>query len=115
MTLERKVLTPEQLAALRELHSGHSHDFWPQRFAEKWGPPFGLDLVETVHANTGDPKGLHVGDGTKRTLVKGVSGFSAVQRICNALDVAYEYKLGRGFQFHECFRALAAQTTYTKE
>lgn len=102
--------------ALNALSSWH-HSFVSEESANKVARVLGIRKPVPCYPGqsdrTGDPKGLTMHSGMEGS--RGVAGWHLAQWICDALNLNYERKIGRGFQTQACAEALRLHFRITEK
>jgi len=97
--------------------AGWHHSFVSEESANRVARALGVQKPVPCHRGysnqDGDPKGLSMKSGQEGS--RGIAGWSLAQWICTRLGVAYESKMGRGFQTQSCVEALSKQFNIVKE
>ena len=108
-----KMTVKDALAALADWH----HSFVSEESANRAAKALGIQKPVPCHPGhsdrDGNPKGLTMDPGREGS--RGIAGWSLAQWICDQLGVAYESKLGRGFQTQACVEALNNHLKAKKE
>ena len=103
----------EALATL----SGWHHSFVGEEGASRVARACGIEKPVPCYAGRsdrgGDPKGLTMHSGQEGS--RGIAGWHLAQWICDRLGVAYESKMGRGFQTQACVEVLTRHFETRKE
>ena len=101
------------LAAL----AGWHHSFVAEEAANRIARTLGIQKPVPCHPGhsdrSRDPKGLTMHPDQEGS--RGIAGWSLAQWICDQLGVAYERKMGRGFQTQACVEALSNHFKARKE
>ena len=85
----------------------YDHVFLSPDGAAHFEHAFGVKLrTYVVKANPRDPKGLTLNDGA--TQAEGIAAEEMACQVCDHFEVAYDDKMGRGFQLRACCDALDA-------
>lgn len=93
-------------AEIMEAVGSDTHALWNAGFVDKVNVAFGTNIQAQEYEAGGGFKGLTLHDGSSRA--KGIASFDLMPMLCQALNVEYEGKLGRGFQVRACIEALKA-------
>jgi len=97
--------------------AGWHHSFVAEESANRVARALGVQKPVPCHRGysnqDGDPKGLSMKSGQEGS--RGIAGWSLAQWICTQLGVAYESKMGRGFQMQACVEALSKRFSIRKE
>ena len=97
--------------------AGWHHSFVSEESANQVARSLGITKPVPCHPGysdlDGNPKGLTMNPGREGS--RGIAGWSLAQWICDQLGVAYESKLGRGFQTQACAEALNNHFKASKE
>ena len=85
-----------------------THNLFSEEFVAKVNEIFGVNLKCFEYEADGhkNPKGLTLANGEKKAM--GLACFNLALMLCQALNVKYESKLGRGFQVRACCDAIRA-------
>lgn len=88
--------------------AGWHHSFVSEESANQAARALGTTKPVPCHPGysdrDGSPKGLSMDPGREGS--RGIAGWTLAQWLCDQLGVAYESKMGRGFQTQACVEAL---------
>lgn len=101
-------LTKEQAVILVSMEAMGTHSFYEPDFSRRVEQAFGVKVMETITANTDNPKGLIVESVGPNTPVSGASAWRVAMAIAKSLHIHVPGMLGRGFQFKAAMDAIWA-------